>query len=179
MPEFTIKHEFLAPDFDVFVQDMFGRSDRAGAILGGALVDDSLATLLESHLIEITPADRQLLFGERGPFGTFSSKTLTAFALGLIGKRERRDLDLIRRIRNDFHNTKPISFQTPAIKSRCAAIEVVGIASENSDPKYRYCGAAFAYAGILRGLCANSEDRPKAPDLAAFTLTFTRDQPLR
>ena len=43
-----------------------------------------------------------------------------AFYLGKISRVERRDLDLIRKIRNDFaHNYDPIDFEKEDIRARC------------------------------------------------------------
>ena len=53
----------------------------------------------------------------------FSSRIKLALYLGKISKTERRDLDLIRKIRNEFaHNAAAIDFDLPKINSQCSEL---------------------------------------------------------
>jgi hypothetical protein len=65
------------------------------------------------------------LFTDKGLFSSFSEKIWAAYFLQFIGPRARRDMDLIRLIRNEVaHNMNPVSFSTPEIASRCLAIDI-------------------------------------------------------
>ena len=55
----------------------------------------------------------------RPPVSTFSAKILLSYALGLLTKAERRQLDLIRKIRNECaHAWGHATFSTQSIRSR-------------------------------------------------------------
>jgi hypothetical protein len=75
-------------------------SDRAVAVLGPAYADAILEDLLRAFLIEGKSADA--LLAVEGALGTFSSRINLAHALGLIRDSTHHDLELLRRIRNDF-----------------------------------------------------------------------------
>lgn len=75
-------------------------SDRAVAVLGPAYADTLLEDLLRAFLLEGKSSDA--LLGVEGALGSFSSRINLAHALGLIRDGTHHDLELIRRIRNDF-----------------------------------------------------------------------------
>ena len=60
------------------------------------------------------------LFDYDGPLGTFASKILTAYGLGIFGSNTNHDLLLIRTIRNEFaHCQLPLRFDLPVVKAMC------------------------------------------------------------
>lgn len=59
------------------------------------------------------------LFGSRGVLRTVEAKTVLAYALGLISADERRELDLLRRVRNQMAHDLDVSFKSNAIADRC------------------------------------------------------------
>jgi hypothetical protein len=65
--------------------------------------------------------EENALFQEKGILGTFSEKIWAAYFLKIVGHNARRDLNLLREIRNQAaHDMNPCSFEsTPAIRSRC------------------------------------------------------------
>src|SRR6266481_40126 len=73
----------------------------------------------------------EALFSDTGIFGSFRQKIWTAYFLKWIGPLTRRDLDLVRSIRNIVaHNMNPVSFDTPEIANRCSELFV----AKNSVP---------------------------------------------
>jgi hypothetical protein len=100
----------------------YGTSDRAVAVLMGAIVEDALRRFILYHLREdLNSDDRTRLFGPEGALGTFSSKTVLAYALKLIGKTTRDDLDLIRNLRNEFaHSRRPLHFEFTEVEVVCS-----------------------------------------------------------
>jgi hypothetical protein len=75
-------------------------SDRAVAVLAPAYADALLEDLLRAFLVAGKSADT--LLAVDGALGTFSSRIEVAHALGLIRDATHHDLELLRRIRNDF-----------------------------------------------------------------------------
>lgn len=104
---------------DVLDREMPNESDRASVILGAALLDEALATLLKARLVPNGGADDALFDGANAPIGTFSARIELALRLGVINTGFARSLHLIRRIRNDFaHNVAGCSFSDGAVVGR-------------------------------------------------------------
>lgn len=119
-------------------------SDRGFALVVSAWIDDALQEVLRSRFI-MDGAGVEELLGTDSPLGTFSAKIKAAYCMGLIDARVRRELDLIRKIRNDFaHARSDLSFTTPQVKSRCEAFgllaEVPGTrpAPNDSTPRNNF-----------------------------------------
>jgi hypothetical protein len=107
--------------------EIYGESDRVAAVMLGAMVEMSVRRLLLTKMREdLNSDDRQrLLDSDRAVLGTFSAKTITAYALKLIGPVSKHDLDLIRTIRNGFaHSRMPLEFTTPQVTAICDQLEV-------------------------------------------------------
>ncbi len=98
--------------------------DRAIAILEAAQVDRSLEVIIKYKLIKLNSEDEKNLFiGDSAPLSTFSAKTKMAFALGIFGRKTRKELDIIRTIRNAFaHAAKPLTFSTSQITDECSKL---------------------------------------------------------
>ena len=118
-------------------------SDRAVSLITAAFLDDGLEALLKKCLV-----DRQNLVNElfsyNGPFGTFSARINTAYALGHISEITFNDLNIIRGIRNDFtHSKQEIIFDTPSIRDRAMNLSfpIITVGSETPDfesPRVKY-----------------------------------------
>jgi hypothetical protein len=102
----------------------YGTSDRAMAVLMGAMVEDALESWLRFNMSEsLTPDDENRLTGPQGVIGTFSSKIILGFAFNLFGPTTRHDLDLIRNIRNEFaHSRRPLDFKLREVEDVCAQL---------------------------------------------------------
>ena len=113
-----------AGDWAEAIHAAFDReSDRAAAIVAGAMLDEALRALLEARLVQ--PAKgRSLLNGGNAPLGTYSARIDTAHQLGLISGYLARDLHIIRKIRNEFaHQPLETTFDTPQVGDWIAALE--------------------------------------------------------
>lgn len=134
-------------DWIEMAKEMDAGSDRAAAVLGGAFLDEQLKQLLESLLVE----DKKLseaLFSPGGALGSFSSRTKMAYALGLLSPEIYKDIDTIRKIRNDFaHLLHGISFNSDSIKTRCQNLAIPKLAipayKKNPDPRSAYTMAVI------------------------------------
>ena len=85
--------------------------ERSAVLCGASRLDIELAGLIKA----IMPVDgaeilkRDKVFGPDRPLGTFSSRTRTAYRLGLIDKPLYDAINVIRNIRNEFaHSISPI-----------------------------------------------------------------------
>jgi hypothetical protein len=85
-----------------------------------------LERLLELLLSAAVPKSRDpgALFGANGPLQTVADKTITAHTLGLIPDDEKRELDLLRRVRNQMAHDLDVSFVTSEVAARCRELEL-------------------------------------------------------
>jgi hypothetical protein len=81
-------------------------SDRAAAILAGAILDDrlggALRGALRDHRKNAQTTVQEMMFDNMAPLGTFSAKINLGLMIGLYGPSAWRDLHYIRDIRNGF-----------------------------------------------------------------------------
>jgi DNA-binding MltR family transcriptional regulator len=84
-----------------WMEEFQAESDRACAVLGAAFLDEQLRSLLESFFVDDQRKVKELFY-QSGPLASFSSRTSLAYVLGFLSPSEVHDLDLIRKIRNDF-----------------------------------------------------------------------------
>src|SRR5919205_315616 len=87
--------------FEQFVVEFKGETDRAAVILGAAKLDYILYQILQKYLIPNVGSRDELLEGD-SPLSSFSSKINICYRLGLIDAEFTRALHLIRKIRNAF-----------------------------------------------------------------------------
>lgn len=106
-------------DFTAFRMALTKESDRGCALFAAAYLDKALGDLLKSILVKHKKLDEEM-FGSQSPAGSFSSRIKLAYYLGKIAPSERRDLDTIRSIRNEFaHHAELLSFEDQSIRDRC------------------------------------------------------------
>jgi DNA-binding MltR family transcriptional regulator len=91
-------------------KEMQGNSDRAAGIVASAIVEDHLTTALKSRFHYDEPMIRELFKGI-GPLAPFSTKIKLAFLIGLLSARACKDLQTVRRIRNDFAHKLDKTFE--------------------------------------------------------------------
>jgi hypothetical protein len=166
--------EVTIADLPGLESELYGASDRASAVLWAAVAETALTALLKAKL-RTTPDEKRRLFGAEGPLGTFSSKTAIAYAISLIGPVTRRDLDLIRLLRNEFaHSRKHFGFDSEPVAAVCEQLKTpdtdgasipfgplstasrTQTANDLKNPKTRYFSACHTVA--LRMLIAKEED---------------------
>lgn len=120
-------------------------SDRGAVILAGSGIEDMLEWAISNKLpgLHGEAAAIESMFGVNGIAGTFSNKIALAYALGLIEKETRREIDLIREMRNACaHARLAISFATPELKEVCKQVvsEVVPDLIDPENPEVlRFC----------------------------------------
>lgn len=105
--------------FSGFLKEFQAETDRGAALVGVALLDKQLHDLLRSHLLD-KKESLELLEGGSAPLGTFSARIKASYCLGLLTDLEHRELQLIRKVRNEFaHQTHGLTFQNEKIASLC------------------------------------------------------------
>lgn len=98
-----------------FLSTFNKESDRGAALVAASMLDDRLQEILAGFFIESSAA-KDLIAGFNAPLGTFASRTSAAMALGLIQENEFKEINLIRKIRNEFgHGWEPLTFNSEVV----------------------------------------------------------------
>lgn len=119
-----MKSYILHEDMEPHVSELVGDSDRAIAIVGGAIVESALKGALLERMPNLSKKLHDDIFDSRGALSTFSSKINIAAALEIISLATKRNANYIRAIRNIFaHSVQPISFGTPKIRAMCELLK--------------------------------------------------------
>ena len=97
--------------FEKVLPELIDESDRGAVIIGADVVDSQLTNLFQNIIsADVSNKKKKSLFDYAGPFGTFSSKSNIAFALGYINKNTFTSIDNLRDIRNSAaHSNKEFS----------------------------------------------------------------------
>ena len=114
----------LPVDAKTFMKELRGESDRASALIAGAVISEKLGDLLHLYFGNLPEGDVNRLFHDRGaPLGDFASRTDVSFALGLISPQERLACNTIRNIRNVFaHTSAQIDFSNILIAAELSKL---------------------------------------------------------
>lgn len=90
--------------------------ERGLALSVAAFSEDLLGRLLLAYLRDSKSAS-ELVDGFNAPLGTFSARIKAGHAFGLLSDEQHRDLEITRKIRNEFaHNWEGCSFERQNIK---------------------------------------------------------------
>ena len=105
-------------------EELSGESDRAAAIVGCALLDERLAELLDEFLVQNVDGIAEFLSAEdvNAPLGSFGSRIVAAYAVGLIDKPQRDALRRLKKVRNLFAHKLGRSFTDPDISTHCVEV---------------------------------------------------------
>ncbi len=94
-------------------------SDRSFALVASSMIDELLLQLLRAHFIPQYNNGSDRILGNNSPLGTFSARIDICQRLGLLSSQFCRNLNLVRKIRNEFaHSFEEITFETPQICDR-------------------------------------------------------------
>jgi hypothetical protein len=123
-------------DMTLTPRELFSPEEMAGPksiergipIVAASILEQTLEAALLSRMPHLTTREKEQLFGPNGDplLATFSAKTRLSYALRVINKETRDDLDLIRYIRNAFaHIHGHIDFDTPEIIDACEHFHLI------------------------------------------------------
>ena len=122
------KRKTYALPFDCFEQfnsALSEESDRARVIIVASWIDEFLKVKLMNEFSKGNSDARKTLFANNGPFATFSAKICAAFCAGWIDKDVHDDIQVIRKLRNDFaHNYNPLSLEEKDIRNQIESLKV-------------------------------------------------------
>ncbi len=127
-----------------FWTEIGGSTDRAVAILSGAMLDEILVVLLSALAIDERLLTDRLLKPDR-PLGSFGARIDACYLFGLISEREWRALRLVKDIRNAFaHRLANLSFKDTSMKDRTRGIfEALQISVPNEVDERKLFGSAI------------------------------------
>lgn len=114
LKQFLILRDFL-PYSDVFGKE----SDQGKVLVSHGYLEQLVEDVLFAFIRDI-PESRRLCEGRNAPLSTFHSQVTACYSLGLITESEHHDLQLIRKIRNEFAHHIHTSFETQSVIDRCA-----------------------------------------------------------
>lgn len=125
-------------------------TDRGCALMAAAYLDSQLEELLKKSFVDDADVAPDVL-GMMRPLGTFSSRIDSTYLLGHIGPKLRRDLHLIRRIRNEFgHKATPLDFKSEGIASRCLEL-YHSLREAGAPPRDHFTNAVLCMLAQIQG----------------------------
>lgn len=115
--------EQMRSRFRAFHRALTMETDRGCALYAAAYLDQALSDLLYVTLVESKSMQADLFEGT-APLASFSSRITLAYYLGKLSPSMRRELNLIRKIRNDFaHSADNLTFETENLANRCKHLQ--------------------------------------------------------
>lgn len=157
MPKYTPKGSIRPADEIAFRQETFGQlnrliglaRDQHGRVLAlsiASFTEECLGRLVKAYLSNAKVVD-ELLDGFNAPLGTFAARIKMSYALGLLTDSQFKDLELIRKIRNEFaHTWDEISFDDTKLQGWIESLDPPRISRkqpETPEDKFRMAGVAI------------------------------------
>lgn len=138
-----------AEDLAQFVGELRRESDRGLALVGAALIDEKLKETLRAFFVEGKAAGKLLDQGN-APLGSMSTRIDACHALGLLDDYEQSEIDLIRKVRNEFaHAIHGLTFANTRIAGLCSTLTSdlpVDGDFPLAEPRFRYTNAVVCMA---------------------------------
>lgn len=117
----SLQWDLSDEELNAALAEMEAGSDRVAAIMGAALVENTLVGCLLTCLKDKSEADK-LFDAVRGPLSDFYSKILLGRALGLYGEDIEDALHTVREIRNKFaHAQHSLDFSNAQLSKKVHA----------------------------------------------------------
>jgi DNA-binding MltR family transcriptional regulator len=104
-------------EYQNFFLSLVNESERGLAIISFAYIDTMMQSLMLAEFNPQVSGGAESLLSPQGPLDTASARSKMCAALNWITQDTYRDLDLLRKIRNEFaHNPLATSFEDTKIK---------------------------------------------------------------
>jgi DNA-binding MltR family transcriptional regulator len=112
-------------DLPQLEEEMYSNSARATVLMLTAVLDTCLTILIRDQMRpSLSSDDEKQIFEGRGPLNDLSSKIILGFAFNLYGPNTKKDIDLIRTLRNEFaHSRRHFGFSTPVVSEFCQHLQ--------------------------------------------------------
>ena len=127
--------EDLSPEVRKLYDVLNKESDLSAALVAASFLDDTLHALLAKRLVDDKVVHQAL---QKDVMSTLELRSQLALGLGLISNGLFRNIDLVRRIRNDFaHGRLLLTFESEQIAAKCRNLkmpefkEVVSVGSDD------------------------------------------------
>jgi DNA-binding MltR family transcriptional regulator len=112
----------LLDSFNLLLKNTSNESDRGLVLSMSAFMEDSLGLVLKKYLKSVATTN-ELIEGFNAPLGTFSARAKLAYSLGLISEKQYKDINLIRKIRNEFaHSWHITSLEDAKVSANVEAL---------------------------------------------------------
>ena len=135
-------------DFKKFTDSLNKESDRAIPLISAAIIEEILHRTLKAFFCDVA-ASKKMLEGFNAPLGTFSSKLDACYALGLIDEYEFNEINLIRKVRNEFaHTAYDADFNIQKVKDLCMTLKSSLPANTEEEAKVFSARSRFNNAAI-------------------------------
>lgn len=152
--------------------------DRSAALLVAAYLEEQLEALLLAYLLDV-PAAKLLVCGFNAPLGTFSSRCKAAYALGLISSVQFKDIERIRKIRNEFaHNWDLTSFDDTRVIGTVRSITPSRIEEPKDKTNLREHFILAARQVMVEIECLTSSPPPGAKRFAQQSVKVSISEPV-
>lgn len=128
-----------------YMEVLSEESDRGAVLVTASMLDDVLLSLISARLVEGRSA-KKLIEGFNAPLGTFSARIAAARAIGIISEEWRRELDLLRDVRNSLAHSVTATLGDTPILSKCNDLKLClpEKATDASGARERYWMSATA-----------------------------------
>lgn len=123
------------------------KDDISVALLSVAVLEEILEELIILFLVDEKLSKKFV----KNKLDNFNSKIELAYLLGVITKNERRDLHMIRRIRNEFaHSISILTFQSDSVNNRISELTNFPTNRVSNRDKYISVFMALSHSLIIR-----------------------------
>jgi DNA-binding MltR family transcriptional regulator len=133
-------------DVELFLKDTLQENDRTCAIVSVSFLDTLLTKLLRCAFPPATSQREKIvneLLAALGPLATFAARIKMVFLLNLIDEVDYHNLNVLRKIRNEFaHEFGLVSFDTPPISDLVGNLKPGGTHVEPYEEYLRAWGEA-------------------------------------
>lgn len=130
-----------------------------------AFAEELLGRLLLTYLRNCKSSN-ELIEGFNAPLGTFSSRIKACHAFGIISNKQHHDLEITRKIRNEFaHNWEGCSFTKQKIYDLATSMNNSRLCdNQPTEPKEKFCEVMYCILLELSYLQTKlDKDRKMAP----------------
>jgi hypothetical protein len=148
--------------------------DERGRVLClAAFAEEALGRLLIGYLREEKQA-KELVEGFNAPLGTLAARIKAGFAMGLISREQFENLEILRRIRNEFaHNWEEVSLERGGLKSLVGKLHgyIVNNEKATGDETSRLTSTISTILVELTVTSRENDRHKRVAPLVAFRLT--------
>jgi DNA-binding MltR family transcriptional regulator len=141
------------------IHEALAHADNGRALILVSALSACLEQAIRAKMVKLPKdLDKGLFQGAYGPLAHFKARIDIAFALGLITAEMRKDLDIMRNVRNQIahpEDAPPPSFKSSKIIEQCKKLSGMK-ASKKGSAEEAYLLTAMAIVEHLRGVISRS-----------------------